>query len=80
MAVAFVKYSASTVVDGKPVRLHKDEAWDADDPVVKARPDLFNDAPEVLRTSGESASTPQVEEATAEPGRKRAAKKAASKS
>jgi len=59
--IVFVKSSASTVVDGKPIRLVKDEAWDGDDPVVAARPDLFNDLPERLRTSVEISSAPRQE-------------------
>ncbi len=56
-SIVFVKYSASTVVDGKPIRLVKDQAWDGGDHVVKARPELFNELPENgLQTSGERTS------------------------
>lgn len=66
-SVAFVKQSVSTVVEGRPVRLTKNDAWDADDIVVKSRPDLFSDLPERLLSSNERVSAP-VEQATAEPG------------
>ena len=59
--IVFVKSSASTVVDGKPIRLVKDEAWDGNDQVVAARPDLFNDLPERLRSSVEISSAPRQE-------------------
>ena len=49
--------------------LIQDEAWDADDPVVKARPDLFNDEPSIVR--GVRKVEAQVETATAAPGEKR---------
>ena len=53
--------------------LIQDEAWDADDPVVKARPDLFNAEPSIVR--GVRAPAPpteaSVETATAAPGEKR---------
>ncbi len=32
---------AVTFIDGKQISVHLDEAWDANDPAVKARPDLF---------------------------------------
>jgi hypothetical protein len=49
--------------------LIQDEAWDADDPIVKARPDLFNDEPSVVR--GVRKVEAPVETATAAPGEKR---------
>lgn len=67
MAVVFVKHSASTVVNGKPLRVTKGQAWDANDPFVKARPDLFVDEPECVYRS--------VEQATAAPGEMRDVKR-----
>lgn len=55
--------AAVTFVDGQRVRVVVDEAWDADDPVVKARPDLFTAAPSRVQTT--------VEQATQAPGEKR---------
>jgi hypothetical protein len=51
------------------VFLEVGQAWDARDPLVKARPDLFTaNAPEsTIRTSA-PLSIPLVETATAEPG------------
>ena len=78
-AIAFVKHSASTFVDGKRIRLVKDEAWDAADPVVKARPDLFSGLPERLQSSVEKPARPRavaaVEAASAAPGEKRSVRK-----
>jgi hypothetical protein len=52
--------------------LIQDEAWDADDPIVKARPDLFNDEPTVVRGVRKAPpAEPAVETATAAPGEKR---------
>ena len=49
---------------GDRVTLHFDEPWDAKDPVVKARPDLFADEPTYVAAT--------VEQATAAPGETRA--------
>jgi hypothetical protein len=50
------------------VHLNPDQQWDADDPFVKARPDLFTENPlNVQRTVAE----PPVERATRAPGEKR---------
>jgi hypothetical protein len=48
--------------------------WPADDPVVKARPDLFTDDPRYglsFTTPPAEMMEPPVEDATADPGRKR---------
>lgn len=50
-------------------QLVQDEAWDADDPIVKARPELFTDEPSIVR--GTRKREAPVETATAEPGEKR---------
>lgn len=50
-------------------QLVQDEAWDADDPIVKARPELFNAEPSIVR--GTRKREAPVETATAEPGEKR---------
>lgn len=49
--------------DGTRVVTHVDEPWAADDPAVKARPDLFADTP--LDPRG---TRPIVEQATRAPG------------
>ena len=70
MALKFVKRSVSTMVDGRRVRLTKDDPWRDDDPVVKAVPAFFVDEPSEVRTSLSRQST-VVEQATAAPGEKR---------
>lgn len=42
---------ASTFHDGAKVIVHKDEVWNADDPFVAARPDLFSAAPDKPQTT-----------------------------
>jgi hypothetical protein len=44
------------------------DAWDSDDPLVKARPELFSDFPLRVHTS---RGVQVVEQATAAPGEKR---------
>lgn len=68
----FVKQSVTTAIDGAKVRLTQGDAWEGDDPLVKARPDLFTDRPEKVHSSAEPNSvTRHVEQATAAPGEKR---------
>ena len=57
--------------DGKRVVVHIDQVWDADDPMVKKRPDLFRADPQTPHGT--------VEQATAAPGEKRSTKRAAPK-
>lgn len=57
---------SSTTEHGQIVRVQPNEAWDANDPFVKAHKDMFSKTPIKARTvSG------WVETATAEPGEKR---------
>lgn len=72
MSLKFVKQSVSTVIDGRRVRLTKDDPWRSDDPVVKAAPHFFTDEPSQVFTSTPKVSAPVVEQATAAPGEKRA--------
>lgn len=47
-------YGASAVVtyhEGVRVRVKLDEPWKANDPFVKARPDLFRGVPEKVQTT-----------------------------
>lgn len=55
-------------------QLIKDEAWDADHPIVKERPELFDDEPTVVRGRFPKPPPAPVEAATANPGEKRAVK------
>lgn len=78
--LVFVKKSVSTFVDGARVRIVEGDVWAADDPVVKARPELFADEPEKVHRSIETAARPRgVEQATAAPGERRAVKRTAKK-
>ena len=53
------------------IRLRIGETWAANDPVVKAHPELFSALPETVKRS-----TPEVETATAAPGEKRGRRRA----
>lgn len=79
MALKFVKQSASTLIDGKLVRLVKDDPWRDDDPIVVAAPEFFVDEPSKVQTSVARVSLSPVEQATAAPGEKRAPRRAAAK-
>jgi hypothetical protein len=57
---------ACSTPEGLPIILTEGDTWAADDPVVRARPDLFTDDPSILRRSS------RVETATARPGEQRA--------
>lgn len=57
-------------VDGARIALEVDDVWAADDPIVKARPDLFSAEPrKVHRTTAQPGG--EIETATARPGEKR---------
>ena len=67
MSIVYAKSNTSiTNEHGVVYRLAVGQAWDADDPVVKAHPGLFSDSPRAVRTS-----QGWVETATAVPGVKR---------
>lgn len=70
--VVFATSTASVVVDGIPYILTAGEAWDDRSPVVLARPNLFSATP--VRVRGRDGFD-VVEEATAVPGAKRAARR-----
>ena len=70
----FANCDAVVFEDGMRLQVVKDQIWDAGDPFVKARPDLFSDHPrKVNRTVPVKAAG--VESATAAPGEKRAARR-----
>lgn len=52
---------------GGPYRTRRGQAFDADHPLVKARPNLFTDRPPIVEG--------EVERATAAPGEKRATRR-----
>lgn len=60
-------------VNGLRIQLETDDVWDADDPVVKARPDLFRATP--VKVNRTVPVSPPVEQATAAPGEKRGARR-----
>lgn len=69
-----LKYANSTTsvhFDGRIVRLAEGDPWYADDPFVRARPELFSDTP--ARVFG-TRSVP-VEQASAAPGERRTVKR-----
>lgn len=56
-----------------PVVIRRGEAWDADDPIVRANPSLFSDDPGRARVS---VLREVVEQATRAPGEKSRARRA----
>lgn len=61
--------------NGLRIQLVVDQIWEANDPLVKARPDLFSTEPrKVNRTSAPKAAP--VESASAAPGEKRTTRRA----
>lgn len=62
--------------NGGLVRLNAGQVWAADDPFVKARPELFSVSPEFLSTTRDprgQIGRREVEAATKAPGEKRGA-------
>ena len=66
---AYANCSLVAFHNGARMVLEVDDVWDADDPFVLARPDLFSAAP--LRVNRTVPARPQVEQATAAPGERR---------
>lgn len=73
MSTKIVYAAAQCVVryNNLTVRLEPGHPWAADDPFVKARPDLFSDEPTAINRT----SPPPVEQATAAPGERRTTKR-----
>lgn len=67
MKVVFCVSSCVIGFEGMPRHLKRGEVWDADDPLVKANPSLFDENPPIVHGTRERP----IEDATAEPGRKR---------
>lgn len=85
-----VVYACGTEIIGMPsgqrVRVQKGTHWPADDPVVRSRPNLFTDDPRyglMYSVAPEGYDTDlnpvdaEVEQATANPGEKRSARRSA---
>lgn len=72
MGYKFARYTTSTAATpgGMPLIVQEGEAWDADDPLVLAHPELFSDEPLRVQTS-HGRRDRVVEQATAAPGEKR---------
>lgn len=67
MGLAFPKQPATVRFNGRLYNVPAGEPWDADDPLVRAHPDLFDTEPaKVHRTTAGP-----VEQATAAPGERR---------
>lgn len=67
MSYKFANSTCAVRHDGGVVRLHLGDPWHAEDPFVKARPDLFNDDPPSATVRGAAP----VEDATSRPGERR---------
>jgi hypothetical protein len=65
-----VALSDSVVGNGtrQPIIIRKGEAWDADDPIVKAHPSLFTADPGKARTTVQRTPEQVVEQKTKAPG------------
>lgn len=73
-----IVYAATTATiinpnDGLPLMLVESEVWAADDPLVKARPDLFSDAPQSVRRTVPAVAP--IETATKAPGARKGVKR-----
>lgn len=72
MANVFAAKTATVGFNGRSVVIRRGEAWDADDQLVAAYPDLFvAEATDVRSTR----AVPTVEAATANPGEKRSTRR-----
>lgn len=70
MALAVATASAIIVGrGGAQVIIRQGDAWDADDPIVVAHPDMFSVDAKHARSTGAAEQAP-VEDKTARPGRK----------
>jgi len=66
----FCNTAAVVGFKGREIRLQANSVWRADDPFVKANPEYFVAAPEVVESSS-GVIYRGVEQATAGPGEKR---------
>ncbi len=71
MNVVFAAVTGSVRHGENIIRMAAGQPWAADDPFVRARPDLFTDAASVLHRT---APARPVEQATKAPGERRAAR------
>jgi hypothetical protein len=74
MKIVYAKQSASIMMpEGYPVMVPLGTHWWADDPVVRANPDLFSDDPRHGLVG--HAPADEVEAATVNPGEKRSVRR-----
>lgn len=72
MKIVYATIDGGTATrDGLTVVLHAGDAWTADDPLVKERPDLFAAEPPAHVVRRTTSGPPVVEQATAGPGERR---------
>lgn len=72
MDLKYATASVNVTVDGQRYNLTLGEAWDADDPVVKAHPSAFSDRPPFARATDRGlVGWKPVESATDRPGERR---------
>jgi hypothetical protein len=64
--IVYANTSCLVLFDGRQFMIRQNETWDANDPLVKARPAFFDKAPQEIKSS--VVKTRKVEQATANPG------------
>lgn len=67
----YANQSGVRQLDGTPVYFTINEAWRADDPFVRAYPQLFNATPPTVRGTTPAPAAERVERATRRPGERR---------
>lgn len=77
MKVVYATASTQTWSAGRPVSIVVGQHWPADDPIVKAFPDLFSDDPRYGLHFTVAPDDAPAEQATAAPGEKRSTKRPA---
>lgn len=68
MGVVYANQTVSVAWSGGKTVLKKDQAWDADSPLARERPDLFADEPEKVAGRPRGGRPPVIERATRAPG------------
>lgn len=71
MDLVYAKQSVHLI--GRGILVVAGEAWDANDPLVKEHPDMFEEDPRRVRSSRTESG--HVEQATAAPGEKRSTRR-----
>lgn len=71
MDIVYAKQTTHLI--GRGILIVAGEAWDASDPIVRERPDLFAADPSKVRSSRTDSG--DVEQATASPGEKRSTRR-----